>query len=86
MKTLIFLGATAAAFILCESSFAQQSTGLSRAEVKAEQAALERAGYYPRDWINYPDNVQAAERKLAEERQTGGVTSPCRTCSSGSSN
>jgi hypothetical protein len=50
------------------ASFAQQTNGpVTRAQVRAELAELERAGYNPNDWIHYPENIQAAEARVAAE-------------------
>ena len=32
---------------------------------------LEKAGYNPNDWINYPENIQAAQAKIAAAQNTG---------------
>jgi hypothetical protein len=69
MKVLILAALSAAAVALPVSSFAQQdSQPVTRAQVTSELAALERAGYYPRDWVHYPDNVQAAQRRVDADR------------------
>jgi hypothetical protein len=47
------------------SSFAQSFDNQqpkTRAQVKQELAELEQAGYNPNDWIDYPENIQAAEK------------------------
>ncbi|WP_206996438.1 DUF4148 domain-containing protein [Trinickia mobilis] len=49
-------------------SFGQSSPQVSRAEVRAELAELEKAGYDPHEWINYPENLQAAEAKVSAQR------------------
>jgi hypothetical protein len=41
---------------------------VTRAEVRAELVALEKAGYNPNDWINYPENLQAAQQRVDAER------------------
>jgi len=33
--------------------------------VRAELVQLEKAGYNPNDWLNYPENIQAAQAKIA---------------------
>jgi hypothetical protein len=38
--------------------------------VHAELAQLEKAGYDPHDWIHYPENIQAAEAKVAAQNAT----------------
>jgi Holliday junction resolvasome RuvABC DNA-binding subunit len=45
----------------------------TRAEVKAELAALESVGYDPNDWINYPENIQEAQRKLWQKNHPQNV-------------
>ena len=52
------------------ASFAQSSQPVSRAQVQAELAQLEQAGYDPRDWIHYPENIRAAEAKVAAQTAT----------------
>jgi hypothetical protein len=47
---------------------AQQQAPITRAQVKAELAALVAAGYNPGDWMNYPDNIQAAEARVQAQR------------------
>lgn len=34
----------------------------TRAQVRQELVELEQAGYNPNDWIDYPENIQAAEK------------------------
>jgi hypothetical protein len=55
-------------------AFAQSQTApLTRAQVKAELAELERAGYSPAsgDDNNYPSDLQAAEAKVAAQHNAG---------------
>jgi hypothetical protein len=52
------------------ASFAQSSQPVSRAQVHDELAQLEKAGYDPRDWVHYPENIQAAEAKVAAQNAT----------------
>ena len=52
------------------ASFAQSNQSVSRAQVREELAQLEKAGYDPHDWIHYPENIQAAEAKLAAQNAT----------------
>jgi hypothetical protein len=49
------------------AAFAQQSQGgLTRAEVRAQLVELEQTGWRPsEEGPNYPDEVQAAEAKVA---------------------
>lgn len=47
-------------------SFAQSSQPLTRAQVRAELAQLEKAGYNPAlDYNNYPENIQVAEARVS---------------------
>lgn len=65
MKAVILATISAAAIALPIKSFAQQDAQpLTRAQVNSELAELERAGYNPRDWMHYPDNLQAAQRRV----------------------
>ena len=59
-------------------SFAQASTGLTRAQVVAELVRLEQAGYDPSagEDSNYPASIQAAEAKVAAEDAAGMDHSP----------
>lgn len=53
------------------ASFAQSSqSSVTRAQVRAELAQLENAGYSPQDWVHYPENIQAAHAKVAGETAT----------------
>ncbi|WP_168788674.1 DUF4148 domain-containing protein [Paraburkholderia aromaticivorans] len=52
------------------ASFAQSSQVLSRAQVRDELSQVESAGYNPRDAIHYPENIQAAEAKVAAQNAT----------------
>jgi hypothetical protein len=49
------------------SSFAQSNQPVTREQVRADLVRLERAGYNPRDWIHYPDNIQAAEQRVSAQ-------------------
>jgi hypothetical protein len=50
-------------------SFAQSSAPVTRAEVRADLIAVEKAGYDPSisNDANYPAGIQAAETKVAEQ-------------------
>jgi hypothetical protein len=65
MKKLICTLPTAV-LIVPAVSFAQTSNGpVTRAEVRAELVQSERAGYQPASkQIHYPDELQAAERRV----------------------
>lgn len=41
---------------------------VTRASVRAELEELVRAGYNPRDWYHYPDNLWAAQRIVEQRR------------------
>jgi len=72
MKSLIKAVALAALVAAPVVSFAQSNQQpLTRAQVRAELVQLEKAGYNPNDWINYPENIQAAQAKIASAQNTG---------------
>ncbi|BFG81577.1 hypothetical protein PTKU46_96110 [Paraburkholderia terrae] len=57
--------AAAVAFTVSATVFADEQPGqMTRAQVVSELEALHRAGYSPQDWVHYPDNIQAAERRV----------------------
>ena len=63
----------AAAIIALPIASHAQSTGtVTRAQARAELAQLEKAGYTPgrANGPQYPDDIQAAEAKISEERDT----------------
>jgi hypothetical protein len=64
-----FLNAVALAAILAApiTSFAQTEQPLSRAQVREQLVQLEKAGYTPgaSDSYNYPENIEAAEARVA---------------------
>lgn len=67
----------AAALAIPAVSFAQSSEqGLTRAQVRAELVQLEQAGYKPAaDQVNYPENIQAAQARVTQEKLANGDTS-----------
>ncbi|KVV50362.1 hypothetical protein WK90_33830 [Burkholderia cepacia] len=71
MKSLIKAVALAALVAAPVVSFAQSQQPLTRAQVRAELVQLEKAGYNPNDWINYPENIKAAQAKIAAAQNTG---------------
>ncbi|KVS34694.1 DUF4148 domain-containing protein [Burkholderia cepacia] len=71
MKSLIKAVALAALVAAPVVSFAQSQQPLTRAQVRAELVQLEKAGYNPNDWINYPENIQAAQAKITAAQNTG---------------
>lgn len=75
MKALISAVVLAAAVAAPVASFAQSSQQpVTRAEVRADLARLEKAGYDPlSDRQNYPNNIQAAEARVhAEDASASG--------------
>ncbi|SOE74246.1 protein of unknown function [Burkholderia sp. OK233] len=70
MKSFTRMVLIAALFAAPVASFAQSSQPVSREQVRAELAQLEKAGYDPHDWIHYPENLQAAEAKVAAQNAT----------------
>lgn len=82
MKSLISAVAVAALFAVPVASFAQSNQPVTRAQVRAELAQLEQAGYNPgADHAAYPVEIQAAEKRVSTENgtaqaQTSGYGSP----------
>jgi len=68
-KMLVVLAALLSAPVMSYAQSADNQQPVTRAQVKHELAELEAAGYNPNDWINYPQNVQAAEAKVAAQHQ-----------------
>jgi ABC-type sulfate transport system substrate-binding protein len=82
MKSLIQAVAVAVALIVPVASFAQSNAPLTRAQVRAQLVQLESVGYHPGDGdhTNYPQEIQAAEAKVAGQQAAvndgyGGVAS-----------
>lgn len=77
MNKLISAVVVAAVLAAPAVSFAQSSEqGLTRAQVRAELVELEHAGYNPAsDHVNYPENLQAAEARVTEQKLASGDTS-----------
>ncbi|HEY3599759.1 MAG TPA: DUF4148 domain-containing protein [Paraburkholderia sp.] len=79
MKTLIQTVVIAAALAAPVVSFAQSS--VTREQVRAELVQLEKAGYHPAlgSDPHYPDDLQAAEARVAAQNSAdhsyGGVNS-----------
>jgi hypothetical protein len=59
-------------------AFAQDEQPVTRAQVKAEVAALEHVGYNPAysHGPDYPANLQVAEKKLAAKQLNGSQYGP----------
>ena len=77
MKSLVKALAVAAMLAAPLASFAQSNQPLTRAEVKAQLVALEKAGYNPA-FVNdaaYPHDIQAAEARVAAQNSVGGAAS-----------
>jgi hypothetical protein len=68
MKSLVEAAVIAALISAPLAAFAQSSQPLTRAEVRADLVQVEKAGYNPNDWIHYPDNIQAAEARVAAQK------------------
>lgn len=75
MKSLVQAVVIAAALVVPAISFAQAQTPLSRAQVRAELAQLEQTGWRPASGADprYPDDIQAAEAKVAAQSNATGV-------------
>lgn len=71
MKSLIEAAVIAALIAAPLAAFAQSNQPLTRAEVRAQLVEVEKAGYNPRDWVDYPANIQAAEARVAAEKANG---------------
>ncbi|WP_084675954.1 DUF4148 domain-containing protein [Caballeronia insecticola] len=69
--TLVFASAAIAPTL----AHADEASGLTRAEVKAELVQLEQAGYNPSsDHATYPSNILAAQERLRTQREEAGAT------------
>ena len=67
MNALIKHIAVAVALAAPVASFAQSNQPLTRAQVRADLERVERAGYDPRDWQHYPENILAAEQRVSAQ-------------------
>ncbi|NRO97556.1 DUF4148 domain-containing protein [Paraburkholderia sp. NMBU_R16] len=68
MKALIKAAAVALALTAPALSFAQSNNQpLTRAEVRADLERAMKAGYNPSDRMHYPENIQAAQARIAAE-------------------
>lgn len=72
MKTLIYAALVAGALAAPALSFAQDATApMTRAEVRADLARVEQAGYRPStNDLHYPADIQAADARLAMQGAT----------------
>lgn len=93
MKSLIRSIITVAALTAPVIAFAQQSTGpVTRTQVRADLAQMEKAGYNParRDDATYPADIQAAEARVTAKKaamplsDTGMGTEPTSVSQTGS--
>jgi hypothetical protein len=68
MKSLFEAIAIAALITAPLAAFAQSTNQpLTRAEVRADLVRVEQAGFDPTDRVHYPQNIQAAEARIAAE-------------------
>jgi hypothetical protein len=75
MKLILLLAATATSLFISTGAFAQQASNpVTREQVKAELAQLEKEGYNPRDWYHYPDNIEEAQRRVDAQRDKSAAT------------
>ena len=67
MKSLLYTAIAASILAIPVVSFAQQSNApVTRAQVRAELIQIEQAGYTPgRRDPNYPEDIQAAQARVA---------------------
>jgi hypothetical protein len=79
LTAVLFVASALAAPAL---TYAQSTTGLTRAQVYADLVRLEKAGYNPSngDDSKYPADIQAAEAKVAAEESA--QTAPEQTSAS----
>jgi hypothetical protein len=77
-KALISLLAASAALVHASFAFSQTSqTPVTRASVKAELVELQQEGYRPGlDHSAYPRYIQAAEAKVAAQREASSYGAP----------
>jgi hypothetical protein len=75
MKSIIKAFAIAALVAAPLASFAQSSQPVTRAQVREELAQLEKAGYNPNDWLNYPFSALklSSRNKTATTRLTAPI-------------
>ena len=74
-KALIPAVIIASALAAPTYAFAQSNAPVTRGQVEAELAQLERAGYNPAtDRTQYPANIQAAEQRVAAQNETANTS------------
>lgn len=76
MKTTIIGIASIGMLVAPLLSLAQTNPHPTRAEVRAEIVQLEKAGYNPAKGKdeNYPNDIQAAEARVAAQKAAGGLS------------
>lgn len=86
MKTTIVGIASIGLLLAPLLAIAQASTHPTRAEVRAELVQLEKAGYNPAkgNRATYPDDIQAAEARVAAENAKGSLSTSGMGSSTGS--
>jgi hypothetical protein len=67
MKRTLFVTLFASMLVVPMVSFAQSSSTITRAQVKAELKALRDVGYYGDTQSGYPAEILAAEQRLASK-------------------
>ena len=73
MKSDVYAVVAAMVMAAPIASYAQSTNvPVTRAQVKAELVELEQAGYQPGNWYNYPENIQAAEQRVAAKHAAQG--------------
>lgn len=76
MNKLVSAVVIAAAVAIPAISFAQSAQPVTRAQVRAELVQLEKAGYTPSaDDVNYPQELQAAQQRVDQEKLAQGDAS-----------
>jgi hypothetical protein len=78
MKSIIKAFAIAALIAAPLPSFAQSSQPVTRAQVREDLAQLEKAGYNPNDWLNYP----SSRNRTATTRLTARIPTADRNLAS----
>lgn len=86
MNTTISRIAILGVLIFPFASFAQTTTSVTRALVRAQLVQVENAGYNPaRRDDNYPADIQAAEARVSTKESDGPMTGAGMGSSTGSS-
>ncbi|HEY1611955.1 MAG TPA: DUF4148 domain-containing protein [Paraburkholderia sp.] len=80
MKSIVQAAVLAALVAVPAISFAQaQQQPLTRAQVREQIVQLRAVGYDPRDWADYPENIQAAQARLSAEQAANTAYGPATT-------